>query len=151
MPVHGRTRLHQLATEGRWGPRVIIATDRSVMKSGRKLRRIIRSLTAAAGIQLIVVPDARLRMVESWLPRQRGERPPLMVNSVDDFDPFTEVGVPTLAIIDEGMDPGPFLDGSSRSSLFVVLGPSDLRVGGSGLALSDSDSAFRLDDLERIL
>ena len=149
-PAPDRTRLYQLAAEGRWGPRVIIGTDLSVMRSRRKLRRAIRSLIAAGGIQLVVVPDDRLHMVEDWLP-QDGEGPPLMVDSLDDFDPLTEVGVPTLVIVDEGIDPEPLLDGSSRSSLFVVLGPSDLRVGASGLSLVDSDSAFRLVDLERIL
>ena len=150
-PVPDPTRLYQLAAEGRWGPRVIVGTDLSVMQSRRKLRRAIRSLIAAGDLQVIVVPQDRLHMVENWLPPHDRERPPLMVNSVDDFDPLTEVGVPTLVIVDEGIDPGPFLDGSSRSSLFVVLGPSDLPVGASGLSLIDSDSAFRLDDLKRIL
>lgn len=126
-------------------------TDLSVMQSGRKLRRAIRSLITAGDIQLIVVPEARLRMVTRWLPPQHGAQPPLMVNSLDDFDPLTEVGVPTLVIVEEGVDPGPYLEGSSRSSLFIVLGPSDLRVEESGLALTDSDSAFALDDLDRML
>ncbi len=74
-----------------------------------------------------------------------------MVSSLGDFDPLTEVGVPTLAVVDEGINPELILDGSSRSSLFVILGPSDLRVGASGLSLLDNDGAFRLHDLERIL
>ena len=150
-PVSHPTRLHQLAADGKWGPRVIIGTDRTVMQSNRKLRRTIRSLLAAGGIQLVLVPEARLHNIEDWLPLQQGERPPLMVNVLDDFDPLSEVGVPTLAIVDEDIDPGPLLDGSSRSSLFVVLGPSDLSVGTSGLSLLESDSAFRLSDLERVL
>jgi hypothetical protein len=121
------------------------------MQSRRKLRRTIRSLLVAGGIQLILVPEARLQTIEDWLPSQQGEHPPLMVNTIDDFDPVTEVGVPTLAIVDEGIDPVPLLNGSSRSDLFIVLGPSDLPVGTSGLSLLDSDSAFRLDDLERVL
>lgn len=145
------TRLYQLATVGRWGPRVVIGTDRSTMHSHRKLRRIVRSLIAAADIQLVVVPEDRLHMIKGWLPQHYGEGLPLMVNSLDDFDPVTEVGVPTLAILDKGIDPGPLLDGSSRSSLFVLLGPSDLPVGTAGLLLLDNDSAFRLDDLDRIL
>ena len=59
--------------------------------------------------------------------------------------------MPRLRFVVKGIDPGPLLDGSSRSSLFVVLGPSDLPLGTSGLSLSDGDSAFRLDDLERVL
>ena len=74
-----------------------------------------------------------------------------MVSSLGDFDPLTEVGVPTLVVVDEGIDPELILDGSARSSLFVILGPSDLRVGASGLSLLDNDGAFRLHDLERIL
>ncbi len=150
-PVSEPTRLHQLAADGGWGPRVIIGTDRAVMQSHRKLRRTIRSLLAAGGIQLILVPRSQSNNIKDWLPPQQGGRPPLMVNVLDDFDPVSEVGVPTLAIVDEGIDPGPLLDGSSRSSLFVVLGPSDLPLGTSGLSLIDSDSAFRLDDLERVL
>lgn len=144
-------RLYQLAANGKWGPRVIIGVEQSVMRSRRKLRRAIQSLIAAGRIQLIVVPRDSLRMVEDWLKSQRDERVPLMVNSLDDFDPLTEVGVPTLVIVEKGVDPEPFLAGSSRSSLLVILGPSDLPVGESGLSLIDSDSAFRLSDLGRIL
>lgn len=150
-PPSGRARLYELAAEGRWGPRVIIATDPLVMQSRRKLKRVIRSLITNSGIQLIVVPKERLHMIGDWVPLQRGERPVVMVNSLDDFDPIAEVGVPTLVIVDKGIDPGPFLDGSARSGLFVILGPGDLLVRESGLALVDSDSAYRLDDLDRIL
>ena len=90
-------------------------------------------------------------MAEDWCQRPNGARPPLMVSSLGDFDPLTEVGVPTLVVVDEGIDPELILDGSARSSLFVILGPSDLRVGASGLSLLDNDGAFRLHDLERIL
>lgn len=150
-PAHGPTRLHQLAARGRWGPRVIVGAETSTMQSGRKLRRTVRSLATAGGIQLLVVPDDRLHMAEGWCPPRGDGRSPVMVNSLSDFDPLTEVGVPTLVVVDEGIDPGPILDGSARSSLFVILGPSDLRVGASGLSLLDNDGAFRLDDLERIL
>lgn len=150
-PASDSSRLYQLASEGKWGPRVIIGTDPSTMRSRRKLRRAIRSLIAAGDIQLIVVPEDRLHRVGGWLPPQHADRAPLMVNSLGDFDPLIEVGVPTLAIVDKGIDPAPLLDGSSRSSLFVLLGPSDLSMGTSGLSLLDSDSAFRLDDLEHIL
>jgi superfamily II DNA helicase RecQ len=147
----GPTRLHHLAAPGRWGPRVVVGAGAATMQSRRKLRRAVRSLIAAGGIQLLVVPDERLRMAEDWCQPQDGGRPPLMVNSLEDFDPFSEVGVPTLVIVDEGIDPGPLLNGSARSSLFVVLGPGDLRVGASGLSLLDNDGASHLDDLERIL
>ena len=150
-PAPDPTRLSELAAEGKWGPRVVIGVEPPIMQSRRKLRRTIRSLVAAGGIQLLVVPDDKLHMVEDWLPPQDGGRPPLLVNSLGDFDPVTEVGVPTLVIVDEGIDPEPLLDGSARSSLFVILGPSDLRVGPSGRPLIRSDSAFRLGDLERIL
>lgn len=152
IPSTGTTRLHQLAERGRWGPRLIVGAEAATMQSRRKLRRAVRSLVTAGGIQLLVVPDDRRHTVEDWLPPQDGGRPPLMVSSLEDFDPLTEVGVPTLAIVDEGTgDHLPLLDGSARSSLFVVLGPVDLRVGASGLSLLDNDGAFRLADLERIL
>ena len=150
-PPTKHTRLYQLAATGRWGPRVILATDRSVMRSRRKLRRAVRKLIAVGDIQLLVVHKDRINMVADWLPPQHGQRLVLMLNSMDDFDPLVDVGVPTLVIVDEGTDPGRFLDGSSRSSLFVILGPGDLRVGESGLPLIDSDAALRLDDLDRIL
>ena len=149
--VPSPSRLYQLVTNGRWGPRVIIGVEPSVMRSRRKLRRAIQSLIVAGRIQLIVVPRERLQQVKDWIPPQHGERVPLMVNSLDDFDPLTEVGVPTLVMVEEGVDPEPFLAGSSRSGLFIILGPSDLPVGESGWSLVDSDSAFRLCDLERIL
>ncbi len=151
VPAPDQSRLYQIAMNGRWGPQVIIGAEPSVMRSRRKLRRAIKSLIAAGRIQLIVMPRHRLDKVEDWLSPQHGERAPLMINSLDDFDPLTEVGVPTLVIVEEGVDPEPLLGGSSRSSLFIILGPSDLQVGASGLSLVDSDSAFRLGDLERIL
>ena len=144
-------RLYQLAAKGRWGHRVIISVKQSMMRSPRKFRRTVRSLISAGRIQLIVVPRDSLRMVEDRFKSQRDERVPLMMNSLDDFDPLTEVGVPTLVIVEKGVDPEPLLAGSSRSSLFVILGPGDLPVGETGLSLADSDSAFRLSDLERIL
>ena len=121
------------------------------MQSRRKLRRAIRSLVAVGGVQLLVVPDGNIHMAEDWLSLQNGERAPLMVSSLGDFDPPCEVGVATLVIVDEGIDPEPLLAGSARSSLFVVVGPSDLPVGTSGLSLIDCDGAIRLDDLERLL
>ncbi len=150
-PALGPTKLHHLAARGRWGPRVIVGAKAATMQSPRKFRRAVRSLVTAGDIQLLVVPDDRLHMVRDWCRLQDGGRPPLMVNSLDDFDPLTEVGVPTLVVIDEGIDPEPILDGSARSNLFVVLGPSDLRAGASGLSLLDNDGALRLDDLERVL
>ena len=74
-----------------------------------------------------------------------------MVSSFEEFDPLTDVGVPTLVIVNEDDDPTALLDGSSRSGLFVILGPSDLRVQDSGLSLMEHDSAYRLEDLDRIL
>ena len=149
--AHGPPRLHRLAAQGRWGLRVIVGAEASTMQSRRRLRRTVRSLVTSGGIQLLVVPDDRLHMAEDWCQPHDGARPPLMVSSLGDFDPLTEVGVPTLVVVDEGIDPELILDGSARSSLFVILGPSDLRVGASGLSLLDSDGALRLDDLERIL
>ena len=84
-------------------------------------------------------------------PPQTDEQSALMVSTFADFDPLTDVGVPTLAVVDEGIDAAPFLDGSARASLVVVLGPRDLRVGVSGRLLMDHDAAYRLEDLERIL
>jgi superfamily II DNA or RNA helicase len=145
------TRLDALAADGEWGPRLIVGTDPSMMKSRRKLRRAIRSLVAVGGVQLLVVPDGRVHMAEDWLSPQSGGRPPLMVSSLGDFDPPCEVGVATLVIVDDGIDPEPFLAGSARSSLFAVVGPCDLPVGNSGLSLIDCDGAVRLNDLERLL
>ena len=144
-------RLSDLAAEGRWGPRLIVGVEPSVIQSRRKLRRVIRSIVNAGGIQLLILPNDKLHVVEDGLLTQDGERPPLMVSPLGDFDPLTEVGVPTLAVVDESSEAEPLLDGSARSSLFVVLGRSDLRVGPSGLPLIGRDAAFRLGDLERIL
>lgn len=49
------TRLAELAGSGKWGPRLIVGVDPSTMQSRRKLRRVIRTLVAAGGIQLVVV------------------------------------------------------------------------------------------------
>ena len=150
-PRSDSTRLDELAGDGEWGPRLIVGIRPSMMRSRRKLRRAIWSLLAVGGVQLLVVPDGIVHIFEDWLSRQNGGRLPLMVSLLGDFEPPFEVGVATLLIVDEGIDPEPFLAGSARSSLFVVVGPSDLPVGNSGLSLIDCDGAIRLDDLERLL
>lgn len=151
VPANGSTRLHQLAARGRWGPRLIVGAEPPTIQSRRKLRRAVRSLVSAAGIQLLVMSDDMLHMAEDWYPPQGFGRLPLMVSPLGDFDPLTEVGVPTLVVVDEGTDPEPFLDGSARSALIIVLGPSGMSVGASGRSLLDHDGAHRLDDLERTL
>ncbi len=144
-PVPNPSRLYELAALGRWGPRVIVGADHSLMQSHCRFRRAIRCLIAHGGIQLIVASKARLSTVKDWLPPHDNTRPPLMTNSFEDFDPMIEVGVPTLIICDEEIDPEPFFDGSSRSALFVILGSNDLP------SLMDNEATFRLDDLERML
>ena len=150
-PANCSTRPYRLAARGRWGPRLIVGAEPPTMQTRRKLRRAVRSLVSAAGVQLLVVPDDMLHMAEDWYQPQGRGRLPLMVSPLGDFDLLTEVGVPTLVVVDEGTDLEPFLDGSARSALIIVLGPSGMSVGASGRSLLDHDGAFRLDDLARTL
>ena len=151
VPANGSARLHRLAARGRWGLRLIVGAEPPTIQSRRKLRRAVRSLVSAAGIQLLVMSDDMLHMAENWYPTQGSGQLPLMISPLGDFDPLSEVGVPTLVVVDEDTDPEPFLDGSARSALIIVLGPSGMSVGASGRSLLDHDGAHRLDDLELTL
>lgn len=145
------TRLSELSALGKWGPRVIVVADRAFMRSRRKMRRAVQSLVAAGRIQLLVTPSDTLGVIEARGHQPGQGRPPLMVSSLDDFDPLLEVGVPTLVIVGEGDDPTPYIEGSSRSSLLVLFGLSDLRVRASGPSLAEHDAAFWIGDLEQML
>ena len=150
-PSHPPPRLRNLAAEGRFGPRLIVCSDSGDFRVKRRLRRILRSIIPIGGIQLIVAPRGLVEEIITALPPADGHGPPLMVNTLDDFDRVTEVGVPTLVVATDSVDPEIWLDGSARSELFVILGACNAPVGKSGLALVEYDSAFRLADLERIL
>ena len=148
---HPPHRLRNLAAEGRFGPRLIVCIDTGDLRTKRKLRRILRSIIHIGGIQLIAVPANLVEEIISALPPADGHGPPLMVDALDEFDRVTEVGVPTLVVATDSIDPEPWIDGSARSELLVVLGSCNAPVGKSGRALLEHDSAFRLADLERIL
>lgn len=150
-PSHPPSRLHDLAAEGRFGPRLIVCSDSGDFKVRRRLRRILRSLIPIGGIRLIAAPRGLVDEIVSALPPTDGYGPPLMANTLDDFDPVAEVGVPTLIVAADSADPEPWLEGSARSELFVILGTCDSPVGTSGRSLVEWDSAFKLADLERIL
>lgn len=150
-PAPRLSRLAARATPGRWGPRVIIGIDRSHFDSKRRLRRILKSLIANGGVQLVLVPEQSLGAVEESLPTPTGGTPPLMVSSIEDFDPFSEVGAPTLVVLPSGSDPTPFLDGNARSHLTVLLTPDTMTMTGSETQIMELDGAYRLDDLERQL
>ena len=150
-PSHPPSRLRHFAAEGRFGPRLIVCSDSGDFRIRRRLRRILRSLILIGGIQLIAAPRVLIEEIASALPPTDGHGPPLMVNTLDDFDPVAEVGVPTLIVTADVSDPEPWLEGSARSELFVILGTCNAPVGKSGRSLVERDSAFKLADLERIL
>ena len=150
-PSHPPSRLHDLAAEGRFGTRLIVCSDPGDFRVRRRLRRILRSLIPIGGIRLIAAPRGLVDEIVSALPPTDGHGPPLMANALDDFDPVAEVGVPTLIVAADSADPEPWLEGSARSELFVILGTCDSLVGTSGRSLVEWDSAFKLADLEQIL
>ena len=100
---------------------------------------------------MIAAPRGLVDEIISALPAATGLGPPLMVNTLDDFDRVAEVGVPTLIVAGDSADPEPWLEGSARSELLVILGACDSQVGRTRRSLVEWDSAFRLSDLERIL
>ena len=150
-PLEPKSRLRELAANGRFGPRLIICCDPSTFENKRKIKRILRSLIAQGRIRLIVAPQCLIEVVTDGLPASDGEGAPLMVTLLSDFDAITEVGVPTLILAANEAVPEPWIEGSARSDLFVILGSSETDLGASGRALLNFDSAFKLEDLERIL
>ena len=150
-PSHPPSRLQVLAAKGRFGRRLIVCSDSGDFGVRRKLRRILRTLIPIGGIQLIAAPRGLVDEIISALPAATGLGPPLMVNTLDDFDRVAEVGVPTLIVAGDSADPEPWLEGSARSELLVILGACDSQVGRTRRSLVEWDSAFRLSDLERIL
>ena len=115
------------------------------------MRRVVRSLISAGNIRLLVVPRSQVLSAQDWLPPPDGEHVPVMLMELEEFDPVSEVGVPTLAVVLDGADPTTLLDGSSRSSLFLIVAPESLRVEEADRPLMDLDSAYHLEDLEQAL
>lgn len=150
-PLHPPSRFQVLAADGQFGRRLIVCSDSGDFRVKRRLRRILRTLISIGGIQLIAAPRGLVDDIVSALPAPTGHGAPLMVNSLDDFDRVAEVGVPTLIVTSDSVDPEPWIEGSARSELFVVLGACDSQVGTTRRSLVEWDSAYRLTDLERIL
>jgi hypothetical protein len=144
-------RLYRLASPGRWGPRLIVGLRSQDIHSPRRMRRVVRSLISAGNIRLLVVPRSQLLSAQDWLPPPDGEHVPVMLMELEEFDPVSEVGVPTLAVVLDGADPTTLLDGSSRSSLFLIVAPESLRVEEADRPLMDLDSAYHLEDLDQAL
>ncbi|WP_279586807.1 protein DpdF [Ilumatobacter fluminis] len=145
------SKLYGLATKGRWGPRLIVGLRSEDCHSQRRMRRVVRTLLAAGQIRLLVVPQSVADAAMDWLPGPSGNEAPTMLMELEDFDPVSEVGVPTLAFIPEGVDPSLLLEGSSRSSLVVVLVPDELCSGKDERPVMDMDAAYRIEDLEQVL
>jgi len=144
------SRLARLSAEGQFGPRIIVCTESSTFVRQRRLRPALGSLIANARVGLIVVSDAMREIVTSALPSPDSLDWPLMVDSVEEFDPVVSVGVPTLILVGPGSDPRPWVEGSARSPLFVVFGPGDTHVE-NRVTLSELDGSYTLADLERLL
>ena len=145
------SRLRQLAHDGRYGPRVIVCAEPSELASRHKLKRIVGRLTSAGGIGLVVVPASRADELADTFLQASGSKWPLAVSTDDDFEPLWDVGVPTLLLSDGEVVPGPWLEGSSRSDLYVVLGCKDARAGQTGLRLHECDGAWSVSQIERLL
>jgi hypothetical protein len=150
----GSTRqapLDRLAVTGAYGSRVIVCVDPDSFGRARRLRVVVRALLSAGDVQLVVAPDNLVPAVTDALPAPKTLAQPVIVDSLDSFEPVTAVGVRTLIFLPSNCDPADWLEGSSRSPLFVLCGPADLLVEGGTTTLAEQDGAYSLADVERLL
>lgn len=145
------SRLGELASTGRFGPRVIVCAEPSEIASRRRLKRIVGGLLSAGGIGLAVVPVRRADELADTCLRAARANWPVALSTDDEFDPLCDVGVPTLLLSESEVVPGSWLDGSSQSDLYVVLGRRDAWAGQSGLRLHECDGAWSVAEIERLL
>ena len=148
---HPGSRLRDLASPGRYGPRLIVWADSAELESPRKLRRIVGRLATAAGIGLAVVPTGLADELADAVSQVSSTQWPVAVSTDDDFEPLWEVGVPTLLVCDNEAVPQSWLDGSERSDLYMVLGRRNARAGQTGLRLHECDGARSVSEIERLL
>ena len=145
------SRLKDLALVGRYGPRLIVCAEASEIASRRMLKRIVGRLVGAGGIGLAVVPAGRADELADTLLRASSVEWPVAVSTDDDFEPLWEVGVPTLLLTDGELVRESWLEGSTQSDLYVVLGCKDARAGGTSLRLHECDGAWSVGQIERLL
>jgi len=141
--------LDRLSTPGEFGRRLIVCIDESQYDKQRRLRAIVRVLVAAGGVRLVVAPAQLLEQVTSALPAPEVLREAVMVDQLELFDPLVSLGVRTLIFVGAGGDVEPWLSGSARSPLTVIVAPADA-ISGSTL-MAEVDGAYALADLERLL
>ena len=115
------------------------------------LKRIVGRLVGAGGIGLAVVPAGRADELADTLLRASSVEWPVAVSTDDDFEPLWEVGVPTLLLTDGELVRESWLEGSTQSDLYVVLGCKDARAGGTSLRLHECDGAWSVGQIERLL
>jgi len=136
---------------GNFGRRVALTLEPEVLARPRRLRQILVQLISGGRIGLVVVPDQILAATIAALPPVAGQSWPVMVDTLIDYDPLLAVGVPTLALLPQGHEPAPWLNGSSRCPLIVVCARSGAPVAGSAGSFGDQDGCYTLADLERLL
>ncbi len=143
--------LARWAVRGAYGARVGLALDADLFSRPRRLRQLLALLVPAAEIGLVVVPQVLLEATLAALPPLASQASPVMVDTFVNHDPLLAVGVPTLVLVPPGDSPAPWLDGSSRSSLFVVCAPADAAIRGSAAPFAQQDGCYQLADFERLL
>ena len=142
--------LQSLAAAGAFGPRLGISVSHDIWSRFRRLRQFLARVIPAGNVQLVVVSEGHLDAVRAALPSSSLSRGPLMVDSLEEHDPLLAVGVPTLVLLSAADDAGPWMGGSSRSSLLIVCVDAQQAVGGEESFL-DLDGCYTLADLERLL
>ena len=141
--------LHSFARPGEFGPRLIVCTEGGELeRSQRRLKRILTWLLRMGKLRLVVYPQRWMTDVFEVL---KSEREPIMTTRTEDFDPILDVGVPTLLLLEGRSCPEAWLKGSSRSSLFVVVGDASAQVGKQEFLLRDCDGAYPFRDLENLV
>jgi hypothetical protein len=93
----------------------------------------------------------QMSAIESALPHPDSLEHPLMLDSLEHFDPVSAVGVPTLLLLPAQADPGEWLEGSTRAPLMIVCGPGEVPVKGGPATLAEQDGSYALADVERLL
>lgn len=144
----GRTPFDRFAVNGSYGRRIVVCVDTTIYYSPRKMRGLLNNVVSASEARLVVASDAIAHLARTAIEKSPALINTVMVDSMNEFDPISTVGVPTVVLLSDGEDAEDWIEGVSRASLTVIIGSPSSTVGEGDLRLSEHDGAYSLTDID---
>lgn len=141
--------LDRLAIAGAFGKRLLVCVDEGDLLRSRRLRRLFLALVPAGGIRLVVASRDRRDIVADALPAAGTVSDALMLDELETFDSIVSLGVRTMLVGIDDIDLEPWLAGSSRAALTLIVTADNRHV--DGVPVLELDGAYSLSDIERLL